>query len=207
MPPGDAGTRAQVAPELPRPLGHAQQPETLAGRSQACQPSPVILDFDQQAALSGAQTDRDARRTGMAGNVGQRFLADAIDRRRPRLGKLDIAVIRLEGASQFGTLGKLTQHQFQRRTQPEMIERPWTQILGNGAHRIDTFLRQDQQITDDAQQFGIGDPPLDALDVELHRGQHAADHIVQFAGNPRPLFFAHGVDVGGQFTQPLARAL
>ena len=120
---------------------------------------------------------------GVAGDVGQALLHDAVDREfdltvQSRRVRVDLAV---DGDA--GAVAEPTGQFGQCADQPEVIQQAWAQFLGDpgdlGDGGADGFLGVAQLAA-----AAVGDAVVEAFQLHEHAGHGLADLVVQLGGNP-----------------------
>ena len=182
-PPSGACLDRQRAADEQRPLAHAAQAAVLDRR--AGEAATVVGDAQDDAVVAGLERDRDAARLGVAGDVRQALLRDAIDgeldlRRELRQRRRELALdADARDARERGRqLG-------QRADQAEVLEHLRPQLARDPPHLVERAAHRLLGLVELVAMLGRG--LGDRVQLQQHPGQHLADLVVQVAGDADPL--------------------
>ena len=123
---------------------------------------------------------------GVARDVGEGLLRDAIDDQLLLAAELGQLLVELLADGDAGPLGEaLAQHR-QGADQPQVVQRFGAQLQGDPPHVLQAGADGLLDVLDIPAQR-LGGQAADPGEAEQHRGQLLADLVVQFQGDPQPL--------------------
>ena len=166
-----------------RPLAHAAQAAVLnrcAGEAAA-----VVGDTEDDAVVAALERDRHTARLGVAGDVRQALLRDAVD------GELDLRRQRRQRGRELtldpdaGDARERGRKLGQRTHQAEVLEHLRPQLARDPPHLVERAAHRLARLVERVAMLrrGVGD----RVQLQQHPGQDLADLVVQVARDPDPL--------------------
>lgn len=143
----------------------------------------------------------------MADDIRQRFLKNSEQGRVEVLVPDRLAKTGFDATAYSGSLFKLAGLPLYRRRKPRGIQHARSQLGRNPADRLDGLVdvtRHPAGLL--VEQFEVfGQPICHPHQLQFQGGQGLAQFVVNFAGNPRALFLADELQVGGESVPLLIR--
>mmetsp|Transcript_22150 Transcript_22150/g.87277 ORF Transcript_22150/g.87277 Transcript_22150/m.87277 type:complete len:318 (-) Transcript_22150:81-1034(-) len=201
------GVEAPREPDAERVLGFAGGfiPARLVEGQQLLEivdAAAVVADLQGQHPGTQAQLDVDPGREGMLGHIGERLLSRPVGHQRHTGRQGQVLVTDAQSGLDAGAALEACRHPLQRGHQT-LLEDGRAQVVHDALAGVDRRADRLQRRTDAPPHLGLGGMAVDPGQVELDRGQRAADIVMNLARDRRALQLDAGLQVAGELVQAL----